>query len=143
MGKFAGEIDVDDAAADGEIAGDFHRFQPVVAVLGEPDDELFGRRRLPGPQRQDIFAELISRRDGLHEGLDGSHQGQRCAGGTGGEVGQKLEPRGDLLVADVAQGGPPFQSGDDEGAAAVEEFHVVGQIVGFIDVPADDEDGAL
>ena len=40
--KFAGEINVDDPAADREIAGHFDLFQPVVAVIGQPDDQLFG-----------------------------------------------------------------------------------------------------
>ena len=42
--EFAGEVDVDDPAAHGEIAGDFDLIEPVVAMLGEPDDQLL---RLP------------------------------------------------------------------------------------------------
>ncbi len=35
-----GEVDIDDPAADGEVARHFHLLEPVVPVLGEPDDQL-------------------------------------------------------------------------------------------------------
>ena len=39
--EIAGEIDVDDPAAHGEIARHFDLVETVVAVIGEPDDQLF------------------------------------------------------------------------------------------------------
>src|SRR2546421_99965 len=44
----AGEIDIDNSAAHGKIAWDFDLIESVVAVLGEPDDELFGFEGLAG-----------------------------------------------------------------------------------------------
>src|SRR5207248_1244977 len=48
FGELAGKVDVDNASADGEIAGDFDLVEAVVAVLGEPDDEFFGLELLGG-----------------------------------------------------------------------------------------------
>jgi len=45
--EFAGEIDIDDPAAHREIAWYLDLLQAVIAVLGQPDDQLF-RLRAPG-----------------------------------------------------------------------------------------------
>jgi hypothetical protein len=58
----AGEIDVDDPAAHGEVAGHFDLIEAVVAMLGKPDDQFFRLERL---------ASAGSR--GLVELIEGGH----------------------------------------------------------------------
>jgi hypothetical protein len=48
-----------------------------------------------------------------------------------------------LFFGDLSEGSGEFEGGEDFGAVAVEEFEVVGEVVGFVDVAADEEDGAL
>ena len=70
----AGQVDVDDPAADCEVAGDFDLVEPVVPVLGEPDDQLLGLQLVAGVDRADELLELTARRYRLHERL---HRGDQ------------------------------------------------------------------
>ena len=56
---FAGEVDVDDPAAHGEVAGHLHLLQPVVAVIAEPDDQLLRLQVLPGLDGADDVLERV------------------------------------------------------------------------------------
>ncbi len=58
VGVLAGEIDIDDPAAHGKIAGHFDLIQPVVAMLGEPDDQLLRLQRHPWLEREDAAAQV-------------------------------------------------------------------------------------
>ena len=69
--KIARQIDIDDSAAHGEIAGDFDLIQPVVAMLGEPDDQLLRLELLARLQSVSMSCvELLARGDRLHQRLD-------------------------------------------------------------------------
>ena len=61
--KIAGKIDVDDAAANRKIARHFHLIQPVVPMLGKPDDQLLRLHLRAALQVQHQMLEL--RREGI------------------------------------------------------------------------------
>ena len=84
----AGQVDVDDAAADGEVAGDFDLFEAVVAVLAEPDDQLLRLQLVARLEDPDELVELLARRHRLHQRLHRRDQ-ERVQGSGFGVQGRR------------------------------------------------------
>ncbi len=85
----AGQVDVDDPPADGEVAGHLDLLQAVVAVLAQPDDQLLRLQVLPGLDRADDVLERVPRRHRLHERLD--RRDQQIGLPAGGVPGHQLQ----------------------------------------------------
>ncbi len=70
-----GGEDVDDAAAERELARQFHAGGGVKAVLDQPAGQFLQRKPVADPQQPRLPRQGVAVRHGLHEGLDaGGHQ---------------------------------------------------------------------
>ena len=69
--EFAGQVDVNNPASHREITRHFHLIEPVIAMIGKPDDEFFRLEFLTDAEGADEIAQLIAAGHRLHEGMNG------------------------------------------------------------------------
>jgi hypothetical protein len=139
----AREVDVDNSAAHGEIAGHFHLIQAIVAMLGEPDDQFLDIQLLAISQVEDQILQLTSRGDRLHEGLNRCDQDGRCVGGIPGRISRdESQAIGDLLLAGLSEASSQFQGREHLRSLAGKKRQVVREVFRLIEMSADQHYGA-
>ncbi len=144
LGEDSGEIDIDDPAADGEVAGNLHLIESAVSMLGKPDDQFLRLKLLARLEGEHELSQLLWRWDRLHDRLDGSDQDAGIGPfAAGGEAGDEAEAIGDLLLAGAAKALSELKSGKNFRAMVCEKLNVVSQILRFIQMSADQQGRAI
>jgi len=138
-GGCAGGEDIEDAAAEGEIAGFFDGLDAAVPGGIEPGGEFAGLDGVAFAEEAHDGAEAGGNGDVLHQGLDRGDDDAGLIDGGGDDVAEGAEAFGEEIEGDVGFAGEDFEGGKAEGGDAVfGEF--IGGIIGFIDV-GDDQEG--
>jgi hypothetical protein len=135
----AGDEDVDDAAADGEVAGLLDGVDSLVSGGVEPSDEVAGVKASAGCDLADDGGHVVGSGDALHESVDG------CDDDAGRvwaeEAAEDADALSEELEADVGLAGDELEGGEANGVQA-ERFELVRGGVGVVEVGDDYEDGA-
>ena len=123
-----------------EIAGPFDLVEPVVAVVGQPDDELLGFDLIAGGDRADGVFQLIARRQRLHDRLDRRDEHLSPREPAGRELRDDAQSVARGLFADLPERSRDLNRRQRQRTIAEEQLKVVCEIVDFIEVPADEQD---
>jgi hypothetical protein len=118
-------------------------------VVGEPLDELVAVESLSDADGHDQVGEQAAVGGGLHEGLDGRDDELRAAPLAGtvaslGEIEEQFQALGCQLMRQIGLSRQDFEGGIHAGiAAGAEELQLIEDIVGFVEVGGDQEEGAV
>ncbi len=135
-----GRVDVEDAAATAELAGQLDGLRVLVAVGNEPGGHFLHVHGFAAAEDATAGRELGACGDRLEQRLDGGqHQARRF---DGIELFQETQTPADGLVHRLPGDGLIVAGGEKRGAKAGEADQIAGPRIDFVGVGDDDEQGS-